>query len=142
MHGSRIKDIFEYNIITGLSTRITYNQMADDPLYHKNEKIVFVNDKVEGSALLMLDIKSGDIEEIEKEKWGRYFYAPSISPDKRVIALSVIENSGKRYIAVRGINAKSELQNITEGYDDSRNPIWIDNKNLLFISYEKDTYPK
>jgi len=137
-NGSYKRDLFEYCVSSGKKRRFTKGMMIDDPVYFDKNNVILINDKREGSEIIKLNIQTSDIKTLMKQEEGRYFYAPSISPDREFMSISVIENSGDRYVGLTELGETLDFRKISNTNYDSRNPLWRDNSNLIYISYEND----
>ncbi|MCD6575314.1 PD40 domain-containing protein [Candidatus Aerophobetes bacterium] len=136
---SFISDLYQINLITGKTKRITFGERAFHPVFSPSgNEILFVKKEGGNSNLYLLSLSTGKITPLTMDKDGiTQNFSPCFSPDGKTIAF-VRSEKGKRNLYLLKIKEK-DIFPLTQDSADERCPAFSpDGERIIFICDKSD----
>lgn len=133
-HWSSFHDIYAYDREMKKETRLTRGRRANYPSVSPDgDRIAFVTGSDGTTNLAIMKIDGRDVQFVTSFKAGEQVYTPAWSPDGTTLVFGYSDRKSQRIAHIRADGSEFEL--LTDGPDDSRNPIFSpDGKKIIFAS--------
>ncbi len=140
-------DLYLYDMKTGLGKQITFDRRAREPAFSRTgRRIAYVSYQTGFSHLEILDLdRNKTIEPFDRERFDQVF-APTWSPDGRLLAFGGFEEGGFKHIYLYDTQTK-ELRQVTHTgainfypsfSPDGRTLVYSSDRSGIFNAYAYD----
>lgn len=120
---------------------VTRGKRLQEPdLFPDHSRAVAAERTGAGSAIVVVDLASGNVEDLVRYQGANWAYTPMVSPDGTTVAFSLLKRGGAREIMLVDVATKAVTQ-LTDDAVEDRDPTFTpDGKALVFSSAREGVF--
>ncbi len=133
-------DLYRLDLITGNEQRITMGLRAYNPIFLTDDSILFLKREFGRVDIVMMNLNAGDISPFLSFTRDTQVKSISISPNKKLLALSIWKEGGYQDIYIIDIEKKTHTQLTSDKATDSSPVFSSDGRYIIFSSDRTGVY--
>lgn len=120
---------------------VTRGKRLQEPdLFPDGKRAVAVERTGAGSALVVVDVATGETEDLVRYRGANWAYTPMVSPDGSTVAYSLLQRGGAREIMLVDVATKEVTRLTNDGVEDRDPTFTPDGTALVFSSAREGVF--